>query len=103
MEDLVATTAELCNEEGFVEIASIFPPSFTSADQMLVLKQIDVLKREGNDVQKIVFQCDETVASKYTVLDEFVVLSSLLSELVNQFLKDMESSIQKVISMKHDV
>ena len=50
MEDLVATTAELCNEEGFVEIASIFPPSFTSADQMLVLKQIDVLKREGNDV-----------------------------------------------------
>ncbi|KNB42560.1 E3 UFM1-protein ligase 1 [Blastocystis sp. subtype 4] len=92
MEDLVATTAELCNEEGFVEIASIFPPSFTSADQMLVLKQID----------KIVFQCDETVASKYTVLDEFVVLSSLLSELVNQFLKDMESSIQKVISMKHD-
>ena len=49
------------------------------------------------------FRCDETVASKYTVLDEFVVLSSLLSELVNQFLKDMESSIQKVISMKHDV
>jgi len=26
------------------------PPSFTSADQMLVLKQIDVVKREGNDV-----------------------------------------------------
>lgn len=44
MEDLVTTTTELCNEEGFVEISSVFPPSFTSADQHLVLKQIDVNK-----------------------------------------------------------
>ena len=49
------------------------------------------------------FQCDETVASKYTVLDEYVILSSILSELVNQFLKEMESKVQTVISMKHDV
>ena len=49
------------------------------------------------------FQCDETIASKYTVLDEYVILSSILSELVNQFLKEMESKVQTVISMKYDV
>ena len=49
------------------------------------------------------FQCDETIASKYTVLDEYVILSSILSELVNQFLKEMESQVQTVISMKYDV
>ena len=43
MEDLITTTTELCNEEGYVEIASIFPPAFTSADQVLVLKHIDVM------------------------------------------------------------
>ena len=49
------------------------------------------------------FQCDETVASIYTVLDEFVVLSSLLSEIVNHFLKDVDTRVQKVISLKREV
>lgn len=49
------------------------------------------------------FQCDETVASIYTVLDEFVVLSSLLSEIVNHFLKDVDTRVQQVISLKREV
>lgn len=83
IEEIQSTITEFVNEDGFIELSSVLPPSFTPKDVSLVLKQIP----------KLSFEFVVNSPTIYTVLGDFVVRTDLLNTIAVNHLRNMESTV----------
>lgn len=83
IEEFHSTITEFVNEEGFIELSTVFPPSFTANDIQLVL----------NRIPKLAFGFTVNSPTIYTVLGDFVVRTDLLNAIALNHLRTMESAV----------
>lgn len=83
IDEFQSTITEFVNEDGFIELSTVFPPSFTPKDVSLVLKQIP----------KLAFEFAVNSPTIYTVLGDFVVRTNLLNTIALNHLRSMESAV----------
>ena len=83
IDEFQSTITEFVNEDGFIELSTVFPPSFTPKDVSLVLKQIP----------KLAFEFAVNSPTIYTVLGDFVVRTNLLNTIALNHLRNMESAV----------